>query len=220
MPVAALMRAPSRARLKTEFALFYLLAPVLVATMLPADVMFPALFALTLVGLVLLQATDGFHWRDLRPRQLLDWRLATGFALATLAVCLAVVLTFAPDSAFGLVQENPALMLMIAVLYPVLSALPQEVVYRPLFFRRYGGILPDTRPAIALNAAVFSLAHLMYWNWVVAGMTFAGGIVFAWAYEIRRSFGLAVALHSIGGVVVFFTGLGIYFYSGNVQRPF
>ena len=31
---------------------------------------------------------------------------------------------------------------MIAALYPLLSALPQEIVFRPLFFRHYGALLP------------------------------------------------------------------------------
>ena len=33
-------------------------------------------------------------------------------------------------------------MAMIVVLYPLLSALPQEIVSRPLFFRRYGLLPP------------------------------------------------------------------------------
>ncbi len=51
-------------------------------------------------------------------------------------------------------------------------------------------------------------------------MTFFGGLAFAWAYEIRRSFPLAVLLHAVAGNLVFLTGLGLYFYSGNVVRPF
>ena len=74
--------------------------------------------------------------------------------------------------------------------------------------------------APALNAALFSFAHLMYWSGVVALMTFAGGLVFAWAYVRRGSFALAVVLHSVAGVILFAAGLGIYFYSGNVVRPF
>jgi membrane protease YdiL (CAAX protease family) len=93
-------------------------------------------------------------------------------------------------------------------------------VYRPLFFRRYGAILPRLTPAIWLNAALFSLAHLMYWSWIVTAMTFSGGLAFAWAYEARRNFPMAVVLHAVAGVVVFLLGLGVFFYSGNVRRPF
>ncbi len=47
---------------------------------------------------------------------------------------------------------------MILLFYPVLSALPQEIVFRPLFFRRYGAILPDAHAGIVVNAALFPCA--------------------------------------------------------------
>lgn len=211
----------ARVRLWVEFALFYLVAPVLIAVLLPPSAMFPVLFVFTAVGLLLLHLTPGFRWHDLiRGWDRIDWRVVALAAAGTFAVGWAVVTATAPQSAFGLVRSNPALMATIAVLYPVLSALPQEIVFRPLFFRRYGPILPRLRPAIVLNAAVFSLAHLMYWSWIVAAMTFAGGLVFAWAYEARRNFPMAVVIHAVAGVIVFLLGLGVYFYTGNVTRPF
>jgi membrane protease YdiL (CAAX protease family) len=60
----------------------------------------------------------------------------------------------------------------------------------------------------------------MYWSWIVAAMTFAGGIAFAWAYARRGSFPLAVVLHAVAGQIVFLLGLGMFFYSGTVERPF
>lgn len=205
-----------------EFAALYLGAPVAVAVLLPPSAMFPALFAVTALGLVLLHVTPGFSWRELRAGAgRIGWRLVAVFTLATVAVGTAVVLATAPAAFLWLVLQDPALMLMIAALYPVLSALPQEIVFRPLFFRRYGALLPgDVRAQIVLNAAVFSLAHLMYWSWIVAAMTFAGGLAFAWSYRVRGNFPEAVVLHSLAGIVVFALGLGVFFYSGNVARPF
>lgn len=221
MPYRHIVAPASDTRLWAEFLLFFVIAPVTIAALLPATVMFSALFALTALGLVLLHATDGFHWRELRQGMgAIDWRLMAGFAVSVFLTCVAVVYAFEPDAAFGLLQYDPRLLVMILIFYPVLSALPQEIVFRPLFFRRYGAILPEGRAVILLNAGIFALAHLMYWNWVVAAMTFSGGLVFAWAYEIRRSFPLAVVLHAVAGNLVFLTGLGIYFYSGNVVRPF
>ena len=152
-------------------------------------------------------------------RALEPWLIAK-FAVAVFVLSLAVLWATAPDAMFVLLREQPVLMLAIAVLYPLVSALPQEIVFRPLFFRRYVGILPRGRGIMLANAAIFSLAHLMYWSWIVAAMTFAGGLVFAWAYEEKRSFPLAFALHSVAGVALFTAGMGVYFYSGNVVRPF
>jgi membrane protease YdiL (CAAX protease family) len=115
----------------------------------------------------------------------------------------------------------PMLLAAILVLYPPLSALPQEILFRPLFFRRYGRVLPrGAWPQILLNAAVFGLAHLVYWSWVVALLTFAGGIAFAHAYRVRGSFAEAVILHAVAGGILFALGLGTWFYAGNAVRPF
>lgn len=201
--------------------MFFVAAPLLIAIFLPPTVMFPALFALTAIGLVLLHFTDGFHWRDLRDGWGdIRWPRVLKFAGLMLGLCLLVIVAFAPDQMFNILTRDPKLMLMIFLLYPLVSALPQEIVYRPLFFRRYGAILPKGQGAFVLNAALFSLAHLMYWSWIVAAMTFAGSLVFAWAYEKQQNFPLTVVLHGIAGNLIFLTGLGIYFYSGNVVRPF
>lgn len=214
-------RTIGRARLWAEFAGLYLMAPVAVAVLLPAQWMFPMLFLITAVGLALLHVTEGFHWTDLlRAGAGVNRHVVAAFTLVTLAIAAAVILTTRPEAFLALPKQNPGLLLLIVVLYPVLSALPQEVVFRPLFFRRYGVLLPGVKPAIVLNAALFSLAHLMYWSWIVAAMTFAGGVIFAWAYEARRNFPMAVLLHAIAGWIIFTLGLGVYFYSGNVVRPF
>ena len=47
-------------------------------------------------------------------------------------------------------------------------------------------------------------------------MTFAGGLIFGWVYAVRGNFPAAVILHSLGGQIVFTSGLGILFYSGAV----
>ncbi|WP_417264517.1 CPBP family intramembrane glutamic endopeptidase [Celeribacter sp.] len=213
--------APSRALLWLEFLVLFIAVPVAVAVVLPPNAMFPALFASTVLGVVLLHLTPGFHWRDLLVgRGSFSPLTLVTFAMITAGISYAVLATTAPNAIFALFRANPSLWLMIMLLYPLMSALPQEVVFRPLFFRRYGTILPERRMALTLNAALFSLAHLLYWNWIVAVMTFAGGIVFAWAYEVRKSFPLAVVLHAIAGNVLFTLGMGVFFYSGNVVRPF
>ena len=211
----------SRARLRAEFAAVYVGVPVAAALLLPGGWLFPVLFALTAVGLGLLHVTPGFHWRELtRGRGRIGWGRVAAFGAATAAVSAALVLSLRPDAWLMPGRESPALLLAILALYPLLSALPQEVIFRPLFFRRYGPVLPGGRAALALNAGVFALAHLMYWSWVVAALTFAGGLAFAHAYAVRGSFPEAVALHAVAGGVLFALGMGAWFYTGNVVRPF
>lgn len=212
-------RTVARGRLWVEFLALYGGVPLVVAVVLPASSMFPALFAATALGLVLLHLTPGFDWREL-GRGGVDWRVVAGFAAVTLVIALGVSWVTTGGRPLAFAAANPGLMLAILILYPILSALPQELVFRPLFFRRYGAILPEGTAGLVVNAAAFSFAHLMYWSWIVTAMTLAGGLAFAWAYRVKGSFRLAVVLHAAAGQIVFLLGLGMFFYSGNVARPF
>jgi membrane protease YdiL (CAAX protease family) len=208
-----------RARLRAEFVLLYLVAPVAMAVALPPSALFPALFVLTALGIALLHATPGFAWRRLWQGGIVPAE-AAALAAVTGAVSWAVMQATAPGQMFLLWRMRPELLAAVIVLYPFLSALPQEVVFRALYFGRYGAILPGGRIALMLNAAVFALAHLMFWNWIVLVMSFAGGLVFAHAWTVRRSFPQAVLLHAVAGWVLFTFGMGMFFYSGNIVRPF
>lgn len=213
-------RLPGRQRLLGEFLLLFWIAPVGVAVFLPPAAVVPALAAFTALGIVLLQATPGFCWRGLlRNPQIPAWPVLA-LAAATLAVSVAVVWLSRPDDLFWLVRERPGLLLAVVLLYPLLSALPQELLYRALFFRRYRVLLPRGNAGLVFNAAAFSLAHLPFWNWTVAVLSFAGGLVFGWAYHRRGSFLLAVVLHALAGAIVFVAGMGAFFYTGMVERPF
>ena len=211
----------TRVRLWLEFGLFFVAVPVLIAVLFPPNWMFPMLFIFTAIGIVLLHNTPGFSWAELRWNwHNWSWAELLVFIFAMALFCSILVLWTRQDAAFYLLLHRPEFLAIIWLGYPLASALPQELLFRPLFFRRYHGILPDGRAAYLLNAALFSLAHLMYWSWIVALMTLGGGLLFTWAYRKRGSFFYAVLLHAIAGNIIFAAGLGVYFYSGNVQRPF
>lgn len=206
--------------LKAEFAAIYIGAPLAMALFLPPGHLFRALVIFSMAGMALLWATGGYRWRNLvRGWRRMPWREIAGITLVTLLTCWVILAMTRPGALFSTPRNNPGLMLLIWVLYPLLSALPQELIFRPLFFHRYAAILPHGKAAIALNAAIFSFAHLMYWSWIVAFMTFFGGWIFARAY-LRHGFPAAWALHAIAGNVLFAVGMGVYFYTGNVVRPF
>ena len=206
--------------LRFEFAALYFGAPLAIALFMPGHLLFEALAVIALIGLGLLWHTGGFHFRSLFVgwwRTPWFWLIAV--AVATLIAGVVILQRTNPDLLFRMLRRNPAYLPVIWVLYPILSALPQELIFRPLFFHRYGALLPGGRGAIALNAAAFSFAHLMYWSTVVTIMTFVGGWIFARAY-LRFGFPSAWLLHAIAGNVLFTTGMGYYFYTGNVVRPF
>ena len=212
--------AISRGLLWAEFAALYIGAPLAIALFLPPRSMFLALFVLTLAGLVLLWRTGGFEWRSLIAgfRRVPVWQVLF-FGLIVGLVGWAIIQITQPDYARPLTPERLRFLGVIWLLYPLISALPQELIFRPLFFHRFGSLFPDRGTAIAVNAAVFSFAHLMYWSIVVAVLTLIGGWIFARAY-LLRGFPSAWILHGIAGNVLFTVGMGAYFWSGAVVRPF
>lgn len=209
-----------RGWLMIEFAALYFGAPLVIALFLPPRMMFSALFILTLTGLVLLWRTGGFQWRSLiRGWRRIRWLFLLIFTIGVGLLGWGIMSLTRPDDLWPFTADRLQLLALIWMLYPVLSALPQELIFRPLFFHRYKSILPRANAAIVANAAVFSFAHLMYWSWIVAAMTFAGGLVFAHAY-LHRGFLSAWLLHAFAGNMLFAVGMGYYFWSGNVVRPF
>lgn len=213
------LTVPAQARLWLEFAILFAGVPVAMAVFFGQYPLFPVLIGLTAVALVLLWLTPDFELKELlRGPVLGEWRIIVGFTLATAAVCAAVALTLVPQRFLSMPLYNTGFWLMLMVVYPIASALPQELIFRPLFFRRYGRLFPNVGTAVAVNAVAFGLGHLFYMNWVTITMTAFGGAVMGWAYMRHRSFLLAWLLHSIGGQIIFTAGLGIYFYHGAVGR--
>lgn len=207
-------RTGREARLVAEFAVVFLGLPLLMALRVPPDWLWPVMLGLTAAAAVLLTLTPGFRWRALAaPR--VDWRMVGALAVVTAATCAFLVWWLVPGRFLALPRRSPEMWLTIMALYPFLSALPQELIFRALFFGRYRGLFASERQAVVVNALVFGLAHLMFWNWVAVALCVAGGAIFAVGY-LRHGFLQAVLLHAVCGGIVFTTGLGTFFYHGAV----
>ncbi|CAN5801938.1 hypothetical protein BH23PSE1_BH23PSE1_12720 [soil metagenome] len=200
-----------------EFAAIFLAGPLVLALALPPSAMAPALLGSTALAAILLSLTAGFRWAELLAGfRSVEARLVAGVAALTALAATGLVFWLIPGQWLFLPRRVPDLWLTILVLYPFISALPQEIVFRLLFFRRYGWLFANRHVAITVNAGVFALAHLMFWNWPAFVMTFAGGWIFAFAYLQAGGFWGAVVLHVVAGSIVFTTGLGTFFYHGAV----
>lgn len=166
---------------------------------------------------VLLAITPGFRFeRLLKGPVLREWRLILVYVALAGTVCVAGALALVPGRFLILPLNHTVLWVIVLAAYPVLSALPQEIIYRVLFFERYGSLFPGTLVAAAANGLIFSFGHLFYLNAVTLVTTAVGGALIGWAYLTRgRSMLLSWVLHSVAGWLIFTSGLGIYFYSGG-----
>jgi len=137
------------------------------------------------------------------------------FAVVALVIWLGVR-RFAPELEWGFVRSNPGFWAIVMVAYPVLSVYPQGIIYRAFFFERYGAIFPSRWAMIVASAAAFAFMHLIFRNWLAVGLTFAGGLLFAWRYAESGSLATSSLEHALYGCWLFTVGLGQYFYHGTI----
>lgn len=154
-------------------------------------------------------------WRTDALRPALPSLLGLSAAVAALMV-VAVALR-APDDLFRLPRENPHIWLMVAILYPLLSVYPQEVVFRAFLMHRYRPAFGAGVGIAAASAAAFGFAHIIFGNALSVALTVVAGWMFARRYQRTRSLLTASVEHALYGVAAFTIGLGDLFYHGATE---
>ena len=208
-----------RLLLVVEMALIYVGAPLAVS-MAVHDLHLPVFIALLpVLGIVLicLLADPTFSIRR---------ELTRGFGLATLLSILVVfavaggavayyVAHFHPDWFLEFPRNRPATYQRIMLLYPAMSVVVQELVYRTFFFHRYGALFGRVWwLAILLNGVLFGLGHIVIGTELAVYGTMATGTLFAYRYARTRSFWAVFVEHTLWGALVFTVGLGRFFFAG------
>jgi hypothetical protein len=135
------------------------------------------------------------------------------FLILGAALTLATRLAM-PEHFLDLPRHRPILWVAIMLFYPLLSVWPQEVIFRRFMFHRYAALFPTTLSLIAASAVAFGFAHVIFLNWLAVLMTTAGGAMFAADYARHKSLALSCLEHSLYGCLVFTIGLGRFFYTG------
>lgn len=132
------------------------------------------------------------------------------FAFAA-TVLTGVVLLIEPEHFLYLVLDTPYRWALFLLLYPLLSVIPQELIYRVFFFRRYRSLFTNKYLMVHVNALAFGFLHIIYGNFTAVFITYAIGYVFARTYMRTRSFWAVCLEHTLYGLVIFTIGMGRYF---------
>ena len=210
---------PIQAWLIGELLLIFIAAPLAIRWVI-YEFRVPLFLALqpVLLGLVVYLLADrsflmrrelaqGFPWSQLA--QIIVKFLVIGGCIT------AATYVWFPHRFLGFPRYAPSLWMMVVVLYPLLSVIAQELVYRTFFFHRYGSLFGSaTWLAICVNGALFGFGHVMFGNWIAIIGTAALGTILAYRYTRTRSFWAVWFEHSLYGWLVFTVGLGRFFYTG------
>ncbi|NLF23259.1 MAG: CPBP family intramembrane metalloprotease [Lentisphaerae bacterium] len=201
-----------------EFLALYLLMPVALFYTLPPRGILPVLWVAGLAGWFLLRADPG---PDPLPRRLYSRRRELGVILLRFAV-VAVLLTAAlwlhrPGWLFRFPRSSPRFWLLVMGMYPLISVLPQGVLYRQLFERRYAPLFSSPRASWMIGSLVFGFAHLPFGNLWAVGFPFLGGLLFLRTYRRTGSLALSCIEHGLYGDLLFTIGWGVYLFHGGTQ---
>ena len=213
------LSAAARAGRVAEMALLYVAAPFAVDRAVHQEgiPVFIALLPVLAVILMLLSVDRTFSLRR---------ELTRGFSLRqflyillTFAVGGGIVATYVaqyhPELFLDFPRNRPETYTRIMLLYPLMSVLVQELVYRTFFFHRYGLLFGSWWwAAILLNGVLFGLGHIVIGTPLAIYGTMATGALFAWRYAMTRSFWAVFIEHTLWGALVFTVGLGRYFFTG------
>ena len=166
------------------------------------------------------------RWRGYTPLSVLgvggvaitERRLATTLlrALPAAIAMVALLHRIHPEWLFSFVSSHPKFWIIVMFAYPVLSVIPQGVIYRAFFKERYAELFPHPTVRMLVAAACFSFCHVFFLNVWALLLTFIGGFLFWRTYEKTGSLLLANLEHAFYGDLVFTIGYGAFLYHGTL----
>ena len=134
------------------------------------------------------------------------------------SLILLIITFYFFNEKFFIIQNNkPEILWKIMILYPILSALPQEFIFCKFFFYRYKSIFKSDNNLVISSALFFSITHILFLNFIAPILSFIGGLLFANTYNKHRSLLLVSIEHGLYGNTLFFIGLGWYFWGGSIN---
>lgn len=181
--------------------------------------LFPALWVCAVLAIVALTADPSFDARALwslptDPARTRLIALRTAFGVATVGVLSR---RFSPGTFLWLPRTRPWLWLLVATLYPLLSVLPQGVIFRVFFVHRYMPLFGHGAALLAVGALAFAFAHVIFRNVVAVALTGIGGLLFLHTYLVTGSMLLSSLEHATYGVAAFTFGIGRSLYLGATR---
>jgi uncharacterized protein len=203
--------------LALEFSFLFLAIPLLIYYRVIPNL--PILYLLlgAIAAMLFLHHSPGFGIAQLiSTKNIQPHLVAMLFRDLIFLILLGIaVRVFTPELLFSFVRRSPGLWALVMLLYPLVSVLPQELLYRVFFFERYERLFGDGWVMLVASALAFGFVHLIFGNWLSVILCVIGGFLFAFTYHSSGSFLLVCLEHAIFGNFIFTIGLGRFFYHGS-----
>jgi membrane protease YdiL (CAAX protease family) len=135
-----------------------------------------------------------------------------GIRFLIIASLTTLVLYFQnKEQLFNVILNKPFLWLRFSGIYILFSVIPQELIYRTFFVKRYREHIKNEWLFILINSILFSFAHIWFQSWTVLAFTFIGSLLFITMHLKTKSTLLVILEHSIYGVWLYSVGYGVLF---------
>lgn len=209
----------SRLRRSGELLLIFVAAPGLLS-LASAErrwIVAPCIFLGAALCIALVRDEPGWSWRSVfagsGSRRELGPLLLRAVLVPAGLLALLCLTGHAPS--FRMPREQPLVWLAVLALYPLLSALPQELLYRPFFFHRYGDLFPSAAARACASALLFAWGHLLVHSPSALLLSAAAGALLSLTWLRSRSLWLVTLEHSLYGAFAFTAGVGGMFVNGT-----
>ena len=211
----------SRYFLAFEFLCLCILTPGYIIFTKSAPFMFAFLWAATLYGFIILRLVYHDHLKELWKWKAVTWKAMRPVLVRWVVACIGMTLflyVYDSERVLAMAMDRGWFLLTLFILYPLISALPQEFIFCSFFFERYKPFFGSNYLMVAASAITFAYAHCLYLNPVAPTLSLLGGVIFAMTYLKTKSLAMVTIEHGLYGNFLFFIGLGWYFYGGSVVQ--
>ena len=196
--------------LKFELFFIYLFLPSFILIFQSKILIFTLLYLVFLFTFLRLRKDKSFQSKSLTKK--INWKISFISFFVFLIFGYLYVLFYDPTLLFIFPKNNFWLWIIVMIIYPFFSVIPQEIIYRVYFYHRYKKLFSGSLLLLTLlNLFFFSFAHIVFNNPHAILITAIASPIFSYLY-LHESFLTCVFVHSLGGQIIFTLGLGRYFY--------
>lgn len=217
--------APQKIMRFLELLFLFVAIPIAIAFLQNRALMLGILWATAVIVIVWLKLSikRGF-WEEL------NWAgVKSGYKWVLLRFAVIGPALFAfmalvnPEELLSFPRERPLIYLYVMIWYPLLSVVPQELLYKTLFFERYKILFCMPWVMIVASALFFGFMHIILVPnifvlkaWLPVFMTTIAGLLMAHTYFRTRSLALVSLEHALYGCWAYTIGMGMYLHTGSV----